>query len=124
MGITGARVLLVGENPAERRLASAYLNLVGVEVVAVSSVRDALSCIREVAMDAVLTSCRMRDGGGTALLAELQRHGQLSHVPVVAVTGLPISGHDAAKIGFAGFVRKPYDLLSLIGELQRVLLFR
>jgi DNA-binding NtrC family response regulator len=119
--LRGTTVLSVDQDAGNQRLATAHLKVACAQVYLASEVRDALACLREVRIDVLMTSFRMRNGGGTALLNAVRSHRRMAHTPIVVVTGFPLTLAEALRLGFDGFVAKPYDAAALLGELERVL---
>ena len=59
---------------------------------------------------------------GWQFLNQLTRDPALVHVPVITATGLGIAIKEwAASLGAAGLLRKPFDAVQLVLEVERFL---
>ncbi|MBP6546044.1 MAG: PAS domain S-box protein [Phenylobacterium sp.] len=116
--LTGMRVLVVDDNPANRELATLLLAALGVGAGAAESGRHALERLAVEPFDAVLLDLRMPDLDGVEVLRRLRaRPGPNQHVPVLAFTAEAESGAATAPEGFDAIVGKPIDVGALVGAL-------
>jgi CheY-like chemotaxis protein len=80
-----ATVLVVDDEPRNVRCVSRILKGVGYRVFEALAVEDALRTLASSRIDLVVTDYRMPDGGGSALIAWLQR--EQPHVAIICATG-------------------------------------
>ncbi|QUD90178.1 PAS domain S-box protein [Phenylobacterium montanum] len=117
--LLGVRVLVVDDNPSNRDLARATLEVIGAEV---SEAADGLAALEAAAwtpLDVILLDVRMPGLDGPATLERLRvAEGPNQTVPVLCFTAdADVSGYLAA--GFDGVVRKPIetrDFLQAVSE--------
>jgi DNA-binding NtrC family response regulator len=109
MDTTRARVLIVDDDAASRRLLDVRLRALQCEVVTVGSGEEALSTIRKDQPDLVLLDLQMPQMDGMEVLRRL-RKARLP-VPVIVITahGSIEIAVEAMKEGACDFVTKPFD---------------
>jgi len=104
------RILMVEDNPINRELALALLELDGHEVIQAANARELRAQLAAgVAADVVLLDILLPDAFGTTLVAEVR--GALGPVPLVALTAQALPG-DRERFLAAGFdevMTKPID---------------
>ena len=121
----GDRVIhVVDDEEAQRTVLSGFLRKRGFEVVAASSVEEALRTAAARTIDLVLTDLRMPGATGLDLLDGLRRINP--EVPVIVMTafGTVTSAVDAMKRGAADYLTKPVDLDELDVLVVRILELR
>jgi CheY-like chemotaxis protein len=116
-------VLVVEDDPAIRTLACRTLQLVGHEALGVGSVQEALRELRCRSWDVVLCDLSLGSGSGVTLVRAMQDDALTCDIPVVLVSG---SQHAAQpevwqRLGFAGFVSKPFKLDHLTAAIEHAL---
>ena len=95
-------VLIIEDDPQVRGLIRHILERDGYRVAEADSPGHAQACMDEELPDLLISDLSMPEGGGRAVLAELQR--QDSPIPI-----LMISGYGLEELGFeAPFLRKPF----------------
>lgn len=114
------RVLLAEDDGPLRELLADYLELQGLEVVAVASGADAL---RELGgghpPDLVVLDLKMPGIGGEEVLRRMKEDPRLARIPVAAMTGLrPGEFHFVADPD--EFLAKPFDVEALASALTRM----
>jgi DNA-binding NtrC family response regulator len=109
MAITGARVLIVDDDPASRRLLEVRLRPLECDVATASNGEQALSAIRKDLPDLVLLDLQMPRMGGIEVLQALRKDG--IDVPTIVITahGSIETAVEAMKEGAYDFVTKPVD---------------
>lgn len=120
----GLRVLVVEDNPANRRIASLFLDGVAEDVSLATDGVEALHLLNTQAFDLVLMDVRMPRMDGLEATRRLRASGgPNAGVPVVAFTA-DADGADLAACrmaGMNGFVAKPLRPSTLLTEIARVL---
>ena len=107
--MSGARVLLVDDDPGLLELVSMRLGAAGYAVTAVESAEAALASLEAVRPQVVVSDLRMRGMDGLSLFDAL--HARLPAVPVVILTahGTIPEAVAATRRGVFGFLTKPFD---------------
>ncbi len=110
-----ARILVVDDEPANRKLLAGLVAHEGYEALVASGGAEALEMLSSAPVDLVLLDLMMPEVGGMAVLAELQRRRWLPALPVVVVTALDDrkARLDALRGGAADFITKPIDRIEV-----------
>ncbi len=114
---TGPRLLVVDDEPSVVNAISRFLEPRGYESVGCYSGDGALSKARELKPDAILLDILLPDRNGFDVLKDLKSSADTKDIPVIVVSGLDDS-HTAFELGAADFVRKPFDLVSLLDNVR------
>jgi signal transduction histidine kinase/CheY-like chemotaxis protein/HPt (histidine-containing phosphotransfer) domain-containing protein len=119
------RVLLVEDNPVNRRVAQRLLDLHGLDVTAVGDGSEAIGRLEREPYDLVLMDCLMpvMDGyTATRKWRERERaSGNGEHLPILAMTANAMAG-DREKClasGMDDYISKPLDRAALAAMLRR-----
>ena len=117
------RVLLAEDNPVNREVALAMLELLGCRVDMVQNGSQAIEAVSKQRYDLVLMDCQMPDLDGFAATSAIRSHetsiGTGHRVPIIALTANAMEG-DRAKCLAAGmddYLSKPFSQ----GDLQTVI---
>jgi hypothetical protein len=121
-----AKILIVDDEPANRKLLADLVVREGYEAVVASGGAEALAILANVQVDLVLLDLMMPRVDGMAVLAELQKQQMLPALPVVVVTA-----HDERKVridaltaGAIDFIAKPIDRLEVVCRLRSLVELR
>jgi signal transduction histidine kinase len=110
--LQGVRVLVVDDEEDTRQVVAFILQAQGAQVVAASSVSEAMSALEAHAPDVVLTDLAMPEQDGFELLRQVKaRASQAAAIPVAAVSAFA-SAEDRGRTREAGFrahIGKPVD---------------
>ncbi len=109
MQISGARVLIVDDDPASRRLLEVRLRPLECDVATASNGEQALTSIRQDLPDLMLLDLQMPKVGGIEVLRELRR--DKINLPIIVITahGSIETAGEAMKEGAYDFITKPVD---------------
>ncbi|MGB7949576.1 MAG: sigma-54 dependent transcriptional regulator, partial [Candidatus Binatia bacterium] len=109
MHTSGARVLIVDDDPASRRLLEVRLRPLECDVATAGNGEQALTAIRKDAPDLVLLDLQMPKMGGIDVLRALRK--EEIHIPVIVITahGSIETAVEAMKEGAYDFITKPLD---------------
>ena len=119
--LSGARILLVEDNPINQELACDLLQRAGIDVVVAGDGREALSELEGERFDAVLMDCQMPVMDGYEATRELRLRPELKDLPVIAMTANAMAG-DREKVLAAGMndhIAKPVNVEELFATLGR-----
>jgi DNA-binding NtrC family response regulator len=106
---SGARVLIVDDDAASRRLLDVRLRPLACDVATAGNGEEALTAIRKDVPDLVLLDLRMPKMSGIEVLRAL--HKEAINVPVIVITahGSVETAVEAMKEGACDFITKPID---------------
>ena len=106
-----ARILIVDDEPAIRRLARAALERAGLVCEAAKDAIDAAACLERARFDLVLTDVDMPGVSGLAL-ARAIRCGRPA-LPVLVMSGGAYE-REAAQLGACAFLPKPFSPATVV----------
>ena len=117
---TGARVLLVEDEPGLLRALLINLRARQYEVVTASTGREALATSASRPPDAVILDLGLPDIDGTEVIVELRRW---SKAPIIVLSGRASPGDKigALDVGADDYVTKPFSMAELLARLRAVL---
>jgi two-component system, sensor histidine kinase and response regulator len=125
------RFLLAEDNLVNQQLAVRLLERQGDRVIVANNGRRALDLLIESGFhgfDAVLMDVQMPEMDGLEATAEIRRMEQQTHthVPIIAMTAHAMKGDRERCIaaGMDGYVAKPISLITLMAEIDRLVLTR
>jgi signal transduction histidine kinase len=113
--------LIVDDNAINRRVASAFVTLLGGTPTEAADGYEALKLAAALRFDLVLMDLQMPGLDGLQTFEKLKEHGVTT--PVLAVTGTaePETRESCLRAGMVGVLVKPVQLLTFRAELERVL---
>src|SRR5712691_406906 len=117
------RILVAEDDAPSRELVREILESEGYEVVEAADGGEALAKIRQTEPDLVLLDIRMPVLGGFAVLEQLKRDQNFSHLQVIALTAYGMED-DRARVLGAGFdahLSKPVDVIKLKAQIKAFL---
>jgi CheY-like chemotaxis protein len=119
----GKRILLIEDNPVNRRLAQFLLKSQGYEVWDVGSAAEAFTLLEEKRPDLILMDIQLPEMDGLAATRHLKTDPRTREIPVVAVTSYAMKGDEtkAADAGCDGYVTKPIDKRLFLEAVARAL---
>ena len=115
-----ARVLIVDDNPANRKLLEVRLNNEYFEVLTAANGPDALQLCEKALCDIVLLDVMMPEMDGFEVCRRLKSHISTAHLPVIMVTALdqPADRVKGLEAGADDFLTKPIDETQLIARVR------
>ena len=121
-----ARVLIVDDNSANRRLLEARLTAEYFTVQTASNGADALAMCSVDLPDVILLDVMMPGMDGFEVCRQLKSNARTQHVPVVMVTALDQSSDllEGLEAGADDFLTKPVDNLALITRIKNLARFK
>lgn len=117
MGHSGARLLVVENEPDLQEVMVELLEADGFEVVTCDSVGGALGALAAQSFQLVLTDFQL--GGPLTPWQELERILEAaSPAPVGIITGAVIDREEARRRGFAFILQKPFEWDTLMAQVE------
>jgi two-component system, sensor histidine kinase and response regulator len=118
------RILVVEDNPVNRKVARGMIEKLGFLVEMASNGREALDVLRNRAFDLVLMDCQMPEMDGyeaTACLRDPDSGMVNSEVPVIAMTANAMKGdrEKCLNVGMDDYVSKPVNPAELSAAIER-----
>lgn len=117
-------ILLIDDDDSIREVAQASLELVGgYQVTTASSGQEGLDVSRANPPDAILLDVMMPGLDGPTTFARLQGQEETRQVPVILLTAKTQEADRRrfAGLGVAGVLTKPFDPMTLPGEVAQIL---
>jgi PAS domain S-box-containing protein len=120
--LSGARVLLVDDDPGAREGTARLLGIAGAEVKSAASAAEALDTLRAWHPDALLSALAMRSNDGCALIRAVralpaERGGCLR---AAAIIGHAEEGPRALAAGYDAQLAKPVEPVALLATVARL----
>jgi len=115
------RVLVVDDEAAIRDLLTKTLMLAEYEVEEAPDGRAALGLIRTSAFDLLITDLKMPGMDGLTLIREARRLVPTLPVIIITAYSTEASAIEAANLGVAGYLSKPFRIAKILGAVARVL---
>lgn len=115
-------VLFVDDSISVRKLATRFLETGGLEVDTAVDGLDALEKLASGRFRIVITDLEMPRMHGYELIAEIRRHPQYRHLPVIVCTSRSSEKHRrrARELGVQGYITKPFTKDQLLADIQRL----
>jgi len=116
------RVLVVEDTPLNLELITEVLESAGHAVICADTAARGLELARSAAPDVVLMDIRLPDMDGHEATRRIRRDPQLATLTVIALTAQAMRGDEEAALaaGCDGYISKPIDVRSIVGEIARI----
>ena len=116
-----ARVLIVDDEPAARKMLVTMLSQAGIPCSAAASPHEAMGALQNTPFEAVISDLRMGSASGFELLRQV--HTQFPSLAFLIATGVDDVrvGVQAMKQGADDYLLKPFDVDVVISSLRRAL---
>ena len=117
------RILLVEDNPINRRVAMEMLKAAGMAVECAENGLEALAAVRNRKFDAVLMDVQMPQMDGLEATRRIRRDLHLTDLPVIALTAHAMAGDkkECMAAGMNDHIAKPIDRATLFAVLDRLI---
>lgn len=124
--MSGARILIVEDNPANRELMSYLLTAFGHTVLVVENGLEGVDVSCRCHPDLIVCDVQLPDMEGFEVIRRLRDDPVAHAIPVVAVTALAMVGdrERALAAGFDGYLPKPIDPEVFVGQIEGFLPLR
>jgi len=112
------KILLVEDNPVNRRLAGFLLRSQGYQVIEATTAQAAFDIIPSNRPDLIVMDIQLPGMDGLEATRKLKEQPETAAIPVVAVTSYAMKGdrEKALAAGCSGYVTKPIDKNTFIAE--------
>ncbi len=119
----GKQILLIEDNPVNRRLAQFLLKSRGYEVWEATSAPEAFAALKERRPDLILMDIQLPEVDGLTATRHLKADPATRDIPVVAVTSYAMKGDEtlALEAGCSGYVTKPIDKTIFLETVAKIL---
>ena len=116
--MTAKKILLVEDNPVNRRLAQFLLRSQGYEVREATTAQEAFDALKTERPDLIVMDIQLPGMDGLEAAKKIKAQPATANIPVVAVTSYAMKGdrEKALAAGCAGYVTKPIDKDTFIQE--------
>jgi len=116
--MNGKKILLVEDNPVNRRLAQFLLRSQGYEVREATTAQEAFDILRTERPDLIVMDIQLPGMDGLEATKKIKEQPSTADIPVVAVTSYAMKGdrEKALAAGCAGYVTKPIDKNTFVHE--------
>jgi signal transduction histidine kinase/CheY-like chemotaxis protein len=122
--LRGKRVLVVDDNPVNRKVATLFLKYLEFEVLEAENGLVALDVLQDEQLDLVLLDLHMPVMDGEETARQIRDSGEVwSDIPVIALTAdmMQSEFNRLYAMGMDGYVAKPISQDALLSEIYRVL---
>ena len=116
-----ASILVVEDDDATRRLIELALVFDGFRVVSATNGAEALGCLNKTTPALVVLDLVLPWVNGLEVLATMRDTARLRSVPVLVVTGTPMTERDIGDRGPHRILRKPFNVEALTPAVQELL---
>jgi CheY-like chemotaxis protein len=115
---TGRKILIVEDNPTNRRLIEMVLRGIGAHLLTAEDGEQGLEVARREKPDLILMDLQLPGISGVEVTRILKSDQQTSSICIVALTGhdLPEERDAAIQAGCSGYIIKPIDARSFPGK--------
>jgi CheY-like chemotaxis protein len=113
-------ILVVDDDPLIQQTVAGILEDEGYDVVLAGDGLEALESLDVAQPAAILLDISMPRMDGYAFVAELDRRGLRTVLPIVVLTADGRAAEKAARTGAQGYLPKPFTLESLLDAVARV----
>jgi CheY-like chemotaxis protein len=116
--VAGEKILLVEDNPVNRRLAVFLLRSQGYEVREATTAQEAFEILKTESPDLIVMDIQLPGMDGLEATKRIKAQPETADIPVLAVTSYAMKGdrEKALAAGCAGYVTKPIDKVIFVRE--------
>jgi two-component system cell cycle response regulator DivK len=114
-------VLVVDDNPANRKLARDVLGAAGFRTLGAATGAEGIALAAEHVPDVILLDLRLPDVPGAEVVRRLRDGVRTARIPVVAMSAMPLQEHGdwLETAGFAGSLDKPIHVRTFPDQVRR-----
>ena len=111
-------ILVVDDDRPILALMHNVLGMYGFHANVAATGEDALTSARNSRPALILVDRNMPGMTGDQLIAALRAEATLHHVPILVLSGEPLSAAEVTRLRVDGAVLKPFDLAALIAQIR------
>jgi len=111
-------ILVVDDDLPILTLMRNLLREFGFETRVASSGAAALTEAHQQTPDLVLLDKNMPGSSADEVIGTLRRDGAMRNVPILILSGEPLDAAEVSRLGAAGSVMKPFDILALVERIR------
>ena len=112
------KILVVDDDQPILTLMQKLLHEFRFEAVLASSGAAAIELARDERPDLILLDMKMPNMSGEQAIQAIRAEPGLGGVPILILSGEPVSRHEIEQVGANGAVQKPFDLDDLIHKIR------
>jgi two-component system, cell cycle response regulator DivK len=119
--MAGEKILLVEDNPVNRRLAGFLLRSQGYQVIEATTAQEALMMIPKERPALIVMDIQLPGMDGLEATMKIKAEPDSADIPILAVTSYAMKGdrEKALAAGCSGYVTKPIDKTIFLAEISR-----
>jgi CheY-like chemotaxis protein len=119
--VSAKRILLVEDNPVNRRLAGFLLRSQGYQVSEATTGQEAFEMLKNDPPDLIVMDIQLPGMDGLEITKTLKQQPATAAIPVIAVTSYAMKGdrEKALAAGCSGYVTKPIDKTIFLAEISQ-----
>ena len=111
-------ILVVDDDLPILTLMKNILREFGFDPRVASTGQAAVEEARRASPDLVLLDLKMPGMSGDEVIAALRKAG-VGHTPILILSGDPVDPGEIARLGVAGAVQKPFDVMGLVDQIRQ-----
>jgi len=115
------KILVVEDNPEERKIYSTYLGFVGGTMLKARNGEEGVRAAREQHPDLIILDLTMPVQDGWETIRILREDPETRRIPVIAVTSHHLERKRLTDAGFNGYLEKPVAPFRILEEVERCL---
>ena len=118
-----SRIAVIDDSRADIQMIQGFLSSAHHEVLVMTELQGVEDAIEAQLPDLILLDVVMPDRSGYEILRKLRKRPETRNIPVIFVStkGEPADSAWGTRQGAAGYVTKPFNANTLLGEIGRVL---
>ena len=123
MAATERKVLVIEDDPLNRKLVHALLSFGGYAVIEAGTAEAGIAMAREMRPDCIIMDIRLPGMDGMSATRVLKQDPLLRTIPVIALTAYAMSGDEekAIEAGCDAYITKPIESAHFLGTFQSLL---
>jgi two-component system, cell cycle response regulator DivK len=113
-------ILVVEDQPDNRRILRDLLSNAGYELVEAESGEEALTAVEAQRPDLILMDIQLPVMDGYEVTRRIRRNPELKSIPIIAVTSYALAGDEAKAlaVGCTAYITKPFSPRALLAKVQ------
>ncbi len=121
--MAGEKILVVEDNPVNRRLAEFLLRSHGYQILQAATAQEAFEIVNSERPNLIVMDIQLPGMDGLEATRKLKEDPRSRDIPVVAVTSYAMKGDEetALAAGCVGYITKPIEKTILLSEVARLL---